>query len=363
MTRHQERAEQLVALGGGRADGYLIFSPYNRRYLTGFTGSEGMVLIGNGGGRWLFCDFRYWEQAEDQAPDYQVVPISDNRWQKVAEVAKASGMQRVAIESEHVTLQEWDALSQLASPIQWVPLMSLTESLRQIKSTEEIESIRQAASIAGAALEQVLEHTVHPGITEREIAWALELAIRELGAERLAFDTIVASGSRGSLPHGHPTSRQLNPGDFVTIDFGAVIEGYHSDETVTVALAGTQPSSSRLTDVYQVVWEAQQQGLEKVRSGVPVADVDRAARQYISQAGFGAYFGHGTGHGVGLEIHEAPWVSAKTPSQPLESGMVITVEPGIYIPQLGGVRLEDTVVVTDEGYQRLTLVDKAFRVL
>ena len=208
-----------------------------------------------------------------------------------------------------------------------------------------------------------MEHTVHPGITEREIAWALESAIRELGAERLAFDTIVASGPRGSLPHGHPTSREVNPGDFVTIDFGAVIEGYHSDETVTVALAGTQPNLSQLADLYQIVWEAQQQGLGKVRAGIPVADVDRAARQYISQAEFGAYFGHGTGHGVGLEIHEAPWVSAHAPAQLLEPGMVITVEPGIYIPKLGGVRLEDTVVVTNEGYQRLTMVDKAFRVL
>ncbi|MCL4352576.1 MAG: aminopeptidase P family protein, partial [Firmicutes bacterium] len=293
-------------------------------------------------GRWLFCDFRYWEQAQDQAADYLVVPVSDNRWQKIAEVANAAGVHRIAIESDHVTLRDWESLRQLASPIQWVPISSLTETLRQIKSPEEIGWIKQAATTAGLALAQVLEHKVHAGISEREVAWALESAIRELGAEKLAFDIIVASGPRGSLPHGHPTSRKVNAGDFVTIDFGAVIEGYHSDETVTVAVAGTQPNFSQLADLYQIVWEAQKQGIEKVRPGVPVADVDQAARQYINQAGFGAYFGHGTGHGVGLEIHEAPWVSAHAAAQLLEPGMVITVEPGIYIPQLGGIILRPT---------------------
>lgn len=364
MTVHGERARNLLHEGKGQADAYLSLSPYNRYYLTGFSGSQGAVLVAPEEYRWLLCDFRYTEQAASQAPDYEIVPVANDLFKRVGALAHDVGAQRIAFEADHLTVEEWNRLTEAVPDIAWIPVSGMTEKMRMIKTPDEIVLLRRAAQVASTALSMVLATTIRPGISERQVALSLELAMRESGADRLSFDTIVASGPRGSLPHGQPSTRILEPGDYVTIDFGAVVGGYHSDETVTVVLPGSSSTAAEMRQIYEIVFAAQQAGLEAVKSGTPVSAVDRAARRVIEAAGFGAQFGHGTGHGVGLEVHEPPYLSWRAaPDDVLQSGMAITVEPGIYLPNIGGVRLEDTVMVTDQGYQRLTTVDKAWRVL
>lgn len=338
----------------------MVASAPNRRYLSGFSGSAGVVLIADGR-RWLLTDFRYLEQAEREAPAYEIVPIQRQVWQQVAALAGEVGARRIGFEAEHWTVAQWRRAVSEAPGVEWVETAGVVEALRVVKSPEELQRMATAARIADEALAQVAL-ILRPGLRERDLSLHLEAKMRELGAEGVAFPTIVASGPRGSLPHGLASDRKLEPGELVTIDFGAVYQGYHSDETVTWALAGDHPERARLREVYEVVRAAQAAGLAAVRPGVAASAVDRAARQVIEEAGYGAEFGHSTGHGVGLEVHEAPWASSHpTRDWTLQPDMVITVEPGIYLPGLGGVRLEDTVVVTQDGYRRLTQADKAWR--
>jgi Xaa-Pro aminopeptidase len=228
-------------------------------------------------------------------------------------------------------------------------------SLRGRKDKDELRVMEAAARIAEEAFREILPQ-VRPGAVERDLALELEFAMRRRGAEDKAFPFIVASGERGALPHGAASERRLRAGELVTLDFGACLHGYQSDETVTLAV-GEVPS--RLRRIYDVVFEAQQRALALVGPGVPLVQIDRAAREFIAEQGFGDFFGHGLGHGVGLEVHEYPVVSSRS-EDTAEEGMVFTVEPGIYIPDLGGVRLEDTIQVTTAGYRRLTHWPKDF---
>jgi Xaa-Pro aminopeptidase len=337
-------------------DGAVIAAPEslpstNMRYLSGFTGSSAYLVVAQDQA-WILTDSRYLQQASLEAPDCEVRP-QGHIVESIARICRKHGILTLGWEDDKVPVRlfrEWaDAI-----PVVWRRLDHLIEELRLIKTSQEIDAIRRAAQIAGESLLEVVTHLV--GRREIDVALDLEMAMRRRGAESLAFATIVASGERGSLPHAHPTERVIGPRELVTIDFGAQVEGYKSDETVTVA---TGPLPSDLRHLWAVVEQGQQQAIAAIRPGASSRDLDTAARDVIRQAGYGDAFGHGTGHGVGLDIHEEPFAS-QNPLQErvLDVGMTITVEPGIYLAGVGGVRLEDTFVVTPQGSERLTIVPK-----
>lgn len=334
-------------LGQWEADAILVGSPVNRRWLSGFTGSFGWVLISAESAR-LGTDFRYLEQAAEQAPDFTIV-----RWQrdKLTETWTEflSGVTRVLIEAEQITLAEYAEMSQIEG-VEWIKRVDAVKRLRSVKSAEEIAKIRAAAAITDHAMGQA-NRLLKPGKTEKQVAWELEKVMRERGADALAFETIVASGPNGARPHHRPTDRVLQPGDNITIDMGARLDGYHSDMTRAFYL-GDEPDD-QFNHVYNLVLDAQQHALATLKAGVIAKEVDAAARDTIAAAGHAEHFGHGLGHGVGLEIHELPSLS-RTKETVLPVGAVVTVEPGVYLPGWGGVRIEDLVMVTEEGYETLS---------
>lgn len=329
----------------------------NLRYLSGFTGSSAYLLVTDRHA-WLLTDFRYVEQAQGEAAAFEVRQHDRPYLKTVAALVEEAGLRRIGFEADKVPVRMWREWQDALPAVEWVDAGGLVEELRIVKTPDEVEAIRRAAAVADRALESLLPRLA--GQTERAWARALETAMREAGAERLAFPTIVASGPRGSLPHAQPTDRLIEPGDLVTIDFGAVVDGYNSDETVTVMVGA--PREARQREIFEIVRAAQAAGLAAVRPGTYASRVDEAARAVIRDAGFGPAFGHSTGHGVGLEVHEAPTLASQPAlDRVLEPGMVVTVEPGIYLPGWGGVRLEDTVVVTESGYERLTRIPKDWR--
>ncbi len=340
-------------------DAILITGMENIRYLSGFSGSSGAVVVGPENG-WLITDFRYWEQAEREAPHLSLVRQRDPLWQSVAEHVLQLGIERVGFEADKLSVDHWQHLRGKTAQIAWQPKVGLVESLRMVKDPDELRLLNEAADIAAQALAATLAR-VKVGMEEWDVAVELESHMRQLGSDGPSFDTIAVAGPRASLPHGKPSRRRIEVGDLLTIDYGATTRGYHSDETVTVAMG---MASTEARTVYEVVRSAQAAGLAQVRPGVAASTVDRAARAVIDDAGHGEFFGHSTGHGVGLEVHEAPWAGQKPATDwTLAEGMVLTVEPGIYLPGRLGVRLEDTVVVTSSGCQRVTKTDKAWREL
>ena len=328
----------------------------NVRYLTGFSGSSGIVLV-TPDELVLLTDGRYTTQSREQIDAAGV----DARIEIGATQAVQQGVladltrpfARLGLEAHGVTWAQQRSWADAFGEVTLVPTEGLVENLRQVKEPGEVARIRAACSIADDALGSVLPSLAkHP--TEREFALNLEVAMRERGASGTSFDTIVASGPNGAKPHARPGERRVQHGELVVIDFGCIVDGYCSDMTRTVSIGDPGADARRLWDV---VRESQQAGRDAVAAGVECAAVDRASRAVIDAAGWGELFSHGTGHGVGLEIHEAPRV-AKTSSGTLEAGVVVTVEPGVYLPGVGGVRLEDTVVVTDVGAEALTSFPK-----
>jgi Xaa-Pro aminopeptidase len=342
------------------ADAMLVTNLVNVRYLTGFTGSAAELLVGPQDAL-LVTDGRYRTQAAEQLAAAGVdgaVELSIGRVQAqreaVAAASRSWGVQRVALEAENVTWGAKRRIADLLSPAELVATDGVVERLRIAKDPGEVDRIRRAAAIADAALSEVLE-MLGTGRTEAEVALALDTAMRRLGAEDRAFDTIVASGPNAAKPHARPSQRPIRVGDPVVIDFGAVCDGYRSDMTRTFCVGG-EPKGD-LARVFEVVGEAQAAGVAAVRAGVGAADVDRACRDIVAAAGWASAFEHGTGHGVGLDIHEAPAV-AEGSTAILAPGFVVTVEPGVYLPGVGGVRIEDTVVVTQDGCTPLTAFSK-----
>ncbi len=341
-------------------DGVLVAAPEdlsstNLRYLSGFTGSSAYLVI-TATQAWLLTDFRYVDQASEECPDYAIVRHGPNIGESIAEICRAHRIGVLGFEDDKVPYQRWHRWNDQI-PVVWRPLGKLIEELRLIKNADEIAILREAARIAGESLLEVLPTAI--GSTEIDLAFALEFAMRRHGAESLGFSTIVGSGERGALPHAHPTLRPIRSGEMVTIDFGAEVQGYKSDETVTVAVGNV---SEQMRQIFDIVAEAQALGISAARPGATTRDVDSRVRTFIERAGYGEAFGHGTGHGVGLDVHENPFASPDPRSeQVLVPGMTLTVEPGIYLPGIGGVRLEDTVVITEHGNERLTIVPKEFR--
>jgi Xaa-Pro aminopeptidase len=338
-------------------DAVLITSAPNRRYLSGFTGSAGQLLI-TADAALLLTDFRYVEQAGQEAPDFELVKIEGWPWPVVAEQARRLGLKRLGIEADDVTVDAHQrlqaALKETAPDVEVVPLKGLVDPLRQAKDAAELEVIRRAVYIADRAFEAVAAR-LRPGMTEREVAWRLEVEMRERGADELSFPIIVASGPNGAKPHHRASDRPIQPGEPIVIDMGCRVDGYCSDMTRTITLG--EPDG-RFWEIYQVVLRAQQTCEDGLRAGMLGKDGDALARDVISGAGYGEQFGHGTGHGVGLLIHEAPYLSRTRGETPLVEHAVVTVEPGIYLPGWGGVRIEDMVVIGAKGCQILTTAHK-----
>jgi Xaa-Pro aminopeptidase len=334
-----------------QADALLVTKLVNVRYLTGFTGSNAQLLIGERD--MLFTDGRYEEQSARQAPDLERtiysggVPFTS----VLSPALQAQGITHLAVEAHHMTLATARAVSGAAPEIDLVETGGLVERLRILKTPEEIEALRRACAIGDEGFLALLGR-LREGMTESEAAAELEDAMRRAGSEGLSFDTIVAFGESAAEPHHRPVERRLRSGDLVKLDFGATWGGYHSDMTRTIAF-GTPSDEQRR--IYQIVLDAQRAGVEAVHAGATCKSVDAASRDIVEAAGYG--FGHGTGHGVGLEVHEAPSVR-KESGETLEAGMVVTVEPGIYLPGFAGVRIEDTIAVTTDGYDVLTRSSK-----
>lgn len=334
-------------------DAVLISSPHNLRYFSGFAGGEGYALIGSEF-RCIFVDSRYTEEARRESPDFDVIQFGAGGVCAEAEkIIKRFGVGRIGFEDKTVTYREFKALSEKLSNVELVALGNRADMKRMIKTDTEIEYIRTAEKIGDDALGELVPF-IKEGVRECDIAAELEYRMRKLGAEKTSFETIAVSGEKSAMPHGKPDEKKLEYGDFVTIDFGCVYKGYCSDMTRTFAIGGISKEQKK---VYDTVLAAQLEGLKSIRADVCGAECDAAARKVIDDAGYGKYFGHALGHGVGIEIHELPTLSPKSKII-LKENMAVTCEPGIYIGGIGGVRIEDLVIVKKDGYDNLSSFDK-----
>jgi Xaa-Pro aminopeptidase len=332
------RAEELAV------DAVLVTNLPNVRYLTGFTGTHGELVLGPEGSTFL-TDGRYLEQARHQLdPEVERVLAADGIDGRLAATIDGLGVARLGFEAHDVSVARHARLVAALEGVELVPLDAAVGRQRIAKDPDELEAIRRAQQVTDQAFEDILD-VIEGGISERQLATVLEQALRRDGGEDVAFPSIVAFGEHAAEPHHRPGHRILEEGDVIKLDFGAVRDGYHSDMTRTVAFGSP---AAELRKMHDVVREAQQAGIDAVRAGVTAGEVDAAARGVIDRAGYGEAFSHGLGHGVGLETHEAPWLRS-TATEPLPAGAVVTIEPGVYVPGLGGVRVEDMVEVTDDG--------------
>lgn len=342
----------------------LVTDLINVRYLSGFTGSNGALLVfADDRGPVLATDGRYRTQAAEQAPDLEVA-IERAVGRYLAGRAADAAVGKLGFESNVVTVDGFDALTgeieERNGFTELVRAAGTVEALREVKDAGEVALLRLACEAADAALaELVARGGLRPGRTEREVSRDLESLMLDHGADAISFETIVAAGPNSAIPHHRPTDAALADGDFVKIDFGALVAGYHSDMTRTFVLG---KAADWQLEIYQLVAEAQRAGREALKPGADLREVDGAARRLIADAGYGELFGHGLGHGVGLQIHEAPGIGA-TSSGTLLAGSVVTVEPGVYLPGRGGVRIEDTLVVGDKAPELLTRFPKELAIL
>lgn len=356
-----EQLDRIIRLQSGlrrrHIDGLLVSQPDNRRYLSGYTApdhgiqeSSGLLLIPAKGRPYLLTDARFTLQAEAEAQLFLVELYSRGLLPLLERLINRLGLQSLAFESDYLLHSTFQRLAGMANKrgLTLVPQLGLIEAMREVKSADELELLRASTRLNETVFQSVYA-TIEPGMTEREIALALELTMREMGAEGPSFPTIVAFGTNAARPHAVPTDRELQAGDLVLIDMGLIHRGYCSDMTRTF-VAG-RPDRTYI-DRHRVVRAAMQAGIGAIRAGVTGAEVDRVARQVIADAGYGDHFGHSLGHGVGLAVHEAPRLS-RTNRKKLRAGMVVTVEPGIYLPEWGGIRLENMVVVGEHGAEVL----------
>lgn len=340
------RRDALVAALPAELDAVLVTNLVNVRYLSGFTGSNGALCVGRDGTAVLATDGRYEQQAAAQSPD---VALRVTRTPAVELLSVlAPDVRIVGIERRHVTLALFDELSRVAGARELVGTDGLVETLRMSKDEAELSALREACEITDAAFTDVLG-ALRPGTTEREVSWRLTETMRRLGADDAAFDSIVAFGADSAIPHHQPTDRPLDVGDLVKLDFGARVRGYHADMTRTVVCG---PSQRWQEQLHRQVSEVQAQCRNAAVAGAVPVELDRLARRLVEATGH--EFIHGLGHGVGLEIHERPFLVPNGEVSPLQWGMGITIEPGIYVPGQGGVRIEDTVVVGPNGTEPLT---------
>ncbi|GIV97905.1 MAG: peptidase M24 [Herpetosiphonaceae bacterium] len=331
-------------------DGLLVSSPANRRYISGFTGSAGLLLI-TAQRAALLSDFRYRTQGAQEAPacEFHMVHQTNAYGALLAELVPAWGLRRLGFEAAPMSYLEYRRLCDWLKAVELVPTEGIVEELRQSKDRAEIELLRRAIAITDEALAATLP-LIRPTMRERELAWELEKAMRERGAEGVAFEIIVAAGPNGARPHARAGDDLLGTGRPVVIDCGARYKGYHADMTRTFILGEADEQFER---IYRIVLEAQERAERNIKAGISGNAADALARDYIAEQGYGEAFGHSLGHGVGLEIHEGPWLRRGVET-PVPAGAVVSVEPGIYLEDWGGVRIEDLVLVGDEGVEILT---------
>jgi Xaa-Pro aminopeptidase len=345
-----DRLEKLrKELEGLDLQALLVTDIYNIRYLSGFTGSTAVMVV-DLESAFILTDSRYVVQAESQTQGRaEVIPFQREWVPEIANLAAKRGWQRLGFDDVNLRYHEWSDLKAALPSVDIIPVADPTNALRIIKDKGEIDIIRRAAKITDSAFTHV-SSTLRPGMTEMETALAIDSWMRAQGAEKEGFDTIVASGPRSALPHGQPTERVISVGELIVLDFGAKCNGYHADITRTVLLG--EPNEDELS-IYHIVLEAQAAAIAAIRPGIEGREVDSIARGYIADRGYGDYFGHGLGHGLGLEVHDGR-ILAPGSEVVLQPGMVLTVEPGIYIPGVGGVRIEDDILVTETDCEILT---------
>lgn len=350
-----QRAKKL--LKSKKLDALLITSHEAVRYFSGFTGTDATLVIHSGKPR-LLTDSRYTEQAKAQCPLYKVITYR-KKFDAICESVKSLKAARVGIEARHMDIYTRKMIIKgLKGAARLVPQVKAIDDLRMVKLKPEVDFLKQAAVLAESGFYKALE-MIKPGVREKDVALEMEFFARKAGAGNIPFDFIVASGLRGAMPHGVASDKKIRGSEMITIDFGATFNGYASDETATVALGRPK---AELVRIYEIVREAQSMAIDKARPGISLKKLDAVARDHIERAGYGKYFGHGLGHGVGLAVHEEPNLSPLSKGK-LEVGMIVTVEPGIYVPGLGGVRLEDMVHITDNGAKLITNVNKELLVL
>jgi Xaa-Pro aminopeptidase len=348
--RQSLRQEELDVL--------VVSQPENRRYLSGFTGSTGWLLISDSNAS-LAVDFRYVEQAKKEAPDFEVIHTKGDMANWLPKLASDLGFKKIGFEANQFPFASYHQLCKTISngnghyQLQLIPTTGLVESLRAIKEPKELEFIIEAVKLADAAFEQA-KVIIHPGITEADLAWELEKFLREKGSESIPFNIIVASGSNSALPHAKPSERPILKGEPVVIDIGARVNGYCSDLSRTLFLGKEDKTFSK---IYDIVLSAQLTALATIRANMSGEQADRLARTIVEQAGYSDAFGHGLGHGIGLEAHESPRLGPNS-SDLLTEGMIFTIEPGIYIAGWGGIRIEDTVMMENGKVKSLTKADK-----
>lgn len=353
--------KDLQNLLGGQQNGScaLIISPENRKYFTGFDSSDGFLLVSPD--RAVFItDGRYIEAAEKQISSCEV-RLLGKTYPQIAEILNEMHCNRLLVESTRMTVSTYNSLKGVLKKIPVstdTTLDTMINTLRSIKAENEVENIIKAQRIAEDAFEHILNF-IKVGVTEKEIALELDFYMLRHGGEGLSFETIAVSGANSSMPHGVPSNKKIENGDFITMDFGTIINGYHSDMTRTVAVGF---ATDEMKNVYDTVLRAQQTCLENIKAGVSCKDGDEFARSVIRNAGYGQYFTHSTGHGVGVEIHEFPNLSPASDSI-LQVGNIVTVEPGIYIPEKFGVRIEDMALITENGCRNLTNAPKELIIL
>ena len=357
MNHFKQIAAKLESRG---LDAMLLSCEANRFYASGFhsSGTDGMALVTRDK-NYYFTDARYTEAAGRAVQDAELREVGGRigYTARLKEAVEEQSIKKMGFEDAYMTVRDFETFRR-ALPCELVPAADLLAELRRVKDREELEIMTAAQRIAERALEDILRE-IRPGVTEREIAARLQYLMLHYGAENMSFDPIVVSGPNGSLPHGVPSEREIQSGEFVTMDFGCIYRGYCSDMTRTVAVGS---ATEEMRTVYETVLAAQRAGIAAARAGVTGKDVDAAARQVIADAGYGAYFSHSFGHGVGVEIHEAP-AAASSNDKPLPAGAVISAEPGIYLPGRLGVRIEDVIVLTEDGCENLTRAPKELLVL
>jgi Xaa-Pro aminopeptidase len=340
-------------------DATVVAKTENVAYLSGFTGSAGLLLITPTENH-LVTDSRYVEQAAEQAPMFHITQaVGGSLHTQVANLCQTLGVHRLGYEGDFVTVDQFVTIKEMHAGRELISVAGAVEGFRMIKDASELDVMRQAAAIADEAFTHILGF-IKAGVTERDIALEMEYKMKKLGAEGLAFDIIAASGTRSSLPHGRASDKVVQAGDLLTLDFGAIYEGYCSDMTRTVMVG--EPSEKQ-REIYGIVLEAEKRGVAACKAGMTGAELDEVCRSYIRSKGYADYFGHGTGHGVGRFIHEGPAVSVRGDKQVLQAGMIVTIEPGIYLPGWGGVRIEDMVLVTETGCESFSHSPKELIIL
>ena len=353
QIRTDEIREKIIK---NKLDGFLILNENNARYLSGFFGeSSGSWVILTKDDQYLLTDSRFTEQADKQAPYYKKYIWQRPYIKYFTDLIKELKIKKLGFESDHISYQVFLKIKEATESVELIPKSGWVEEKRVIKSKEEIDLITKAADITDKAF-SIIINEIKAGMKERDIANRLDFIMKDLGADKISFDTIIASGVMSSMPHATASNKVVEDGDLVKLDFGSIVDGYHSDMTRMVVIG---KSTDKQKNIFNIVLEAQMKALNAVKPGVKCKILDKIARDFITEKCYGENFLHGLGHGVGLDIHESPALT-KNSEDILEKGMVFTIEPGIYIKNFGGVRIEDLLFVTDDGWEIVSKTEKTF---